>query len=80
MTDRAKQVGLFGYSLIRPLADPALSPAELMVRVARAEERGRADERDVRLLPRWTGWPRPAQCFGLRGVRLGLVVPGLFAV
>ena len=67
------------------LLDPPLHEflpdrAELMVRVARAEERGQADERDMRLLAAVERLAEANPMLGLRGVRLGLVVPGLFAV
>jgi pyruvate,orthophosphate dikinase len=67
------------------LLDPPLHEflpdrAELMVRVARAGERGQPDERDVHLLAAVNRLAEANPMLGLRGVRLGLVVPGLFAV
>ena len=67
------------------LLDPPLHEflpdrAELMVRVARAEERGQVVEDDVRLLAAVTRLSESNPMLGLRGVRLGLVVPGLFAL
>ncbi|QZY29594.1 pyruvate, phosphate dikinase [Nocardioides coralli] len=65
------------------LLDPPLHEflpdrAELMVRVARAEEQGAAAEADVRLLAAVDRLHESNPMLGLRGVRLGLVVPGLF--
>jgi pyruvate,orthophosphate dikinase len=67
------------------LLDPPLHEflpdrAELMVKVARAEERGEPDEGDLRLLAAVNRLHESNPMLGLRGVRLGLVVPGLFAV
>ncbi len=67
------------------LLDPPLHEflpdrAELMVRVALAEERGQVVEDDVRLLAAVTRLSESNPMLGLRGVRLGLVVPGLFAL
>lgn len=50
----------------------------LAVRVAVARERGEVDERDVRLLAAVERMHEANPMLGLRGVRLGLVVPGLF--
>ncbi len=52
---------------------------ELMVRVARAEEQGTPSEEDVKLLAAVNRLHESNPMLGLRGVRLGLVVPGLFA-
>jgi pyruvate, orthophosphate dikinase len=67
------------------LLDPPLHEflpdrAELMVRVARAEERDEVVEDDIRLLAAVTRLSELNPMLGLRGVRLGLVVPGLFAL
>ncbi len=67
------------------LLDPPLHEflpdrAELMVRVAVAEERGEVVEADVRLLAAVNRLSESNPMLGLRGVRLGLVVPGLFAL
>jgi pyruvate,orthophosphate dikinase len=67
------------------LLDPPLHEflpdrAELMVRVARAEERGQSDPADIRLLAAVNRLHETNPMLGLRGVRLGLVVPGLFAL
>ncbi len=67
------------------LLDPPLHEflpdrAELMVRVAVAEERGEVDEGDVRLLAAVERLHESNPMLGLRGVRLGLTVPGLFAL
>ncbi|MGB0102126.1 MAG: pyruvate, phosphate dikinase [Nocardioides sp.] len=66
------------------LLDPPLHEflpdrAELMVRVARAEEHGSPPDEDVRLLAAVNRLHESNPMLGLRGVRLGLVVPGLFA-
>ena len=67
------------------LLDPPLHEflpdrAELMVKVALAEERGEADADDVRLLAAVERLHESNPMLGLRGVRLGLTVPGLFAL
>jgi pyruvate, orthophosphate dikinase len=67
------------------LLDPPLHEflpdrAELMVRVALAEERGAPDPMDVRLLAAVNRLHESNPMLGLRGVRLGLVVPGLYAL
>jgi pyruvate,orthophosphate dikinase len=51
-----------------------------MVRVALAEQRGEPDEGDMRLLAAVSRMHESNPMLGLRGVRLGLVVPGLFAL
>ncbi len=53
---------------------------ELMVKVALAEERGQVDEKDVHLLEAVERLHESNPMLGLRGVRLGLTVPGLFAL
>ena len=50
------------------------------MRVAVAEERGEHDEGSLRLLAAVRGMHESNPMLGLRGVRLGLVVPGLFAM
>lgn len=67
------------------LIDPPLHEflpdrTELAVRVARAEERGEAIESDLRLLQAVNRLNESNPMLGLRGVRLGLVLPGLFAL
>ena len=70
------------------LLDPPLHEflpdrSELMVRVAVAEERGEVDDnhdKDVRLLAAVERLHESNPMLGLRGVRLGLTVPGLFAL
>jgi pyruvate,orthophosphate dikinase len=66
------------------LLDPPLHEflpdlTELSVRVALAEERGAVDDHDVRLLEEVRRLHEQNPMLGLRGVRLGLVVPGLYA-
>jgi len=65
------------------LLDPPLHEflpdhCELRVKVAVAEERGQVDADDVRLLAAVERLQEANPMLGLRGVRLGLVVPGLF--
>ncbi|MGN8246178.1 pyruvate, phosphate dikinase [Cellulomonas soli] len=67
------------------LLDPPLHEflpdfTELSVKVALAEARGEVDEADVQLLAAVTRMHEANPMLGLRGVRLGLVVPGLFAL
>jgi pyruvate,orthophosphate dikinase len=67
------------------LLDPPLHEflpdrADLMVRVARAEERGEPAEEDVRMLAAVNRLHESNPMLGLRGVRLGLTVPGLFVL
>ena len=67
------------------LLDPPLHEflpdrSDLMVKVARAEEKGDVDDDDVRLLAAVNRLHESNPMLGLRGVRLGLTVPGLFAV
>ncbi len=66
------------------LLDPPLHEflpdrSDLMVKVARAEEQGVSAEDDVRLLAAVNRLHESNPMLGLRGVRLGLTVPGLFA-
>ncbi len=65
------------------LLDPPLHEflpdhADLRVKVAIARERGEVDEADVSLLAAVERLHESNPMLGLRGVRLGLVVPGLF--
>jgi pyruvate,orthophosphate dikinase len=67
------------------LLDPPLHEflpdlTELSVRVAVAEERGAPDEADLLLLAAVKRLHESNPMLGLRGVRLGLVVPGLFGL
>jgi len=67
------------------LLDPPLHEflpdlTELSVRVAVAEAEGHADEGTLRLLTAVRRLHESNPMLGLRGVRLGLVVPGLFAM
>ncbi|WP_112133602.1 pyruvate, phosphate dikinase [Glycomyces dulcitolivorans] len=67
------------------LLDPPLHEflpdlTELSVKVALAEARGGADEDDVRLLDAVRRLHEQNPMLGLRGVRLGLAVPGLAAM
>jgi pyruvate, orthophosphate dikinase len=67
------------------LLDPPLHEflpdrTQLAVRVAVAQERGEEVEADVRLLQAVERLHESNPMLGLRGVRLGLVVPGLFAL
>ena len=67
------------------LLDPPLHEflpdrADIMVRVALAEERGEAAEHDRALLAAVERLHEANPMLGLRGVRLGLTVPGLFAL
>jgi pyruvate,orthophosphate dikinase len=67
------------------LLDPPLHEflpdlTELSVRVAVAEARGEPREGDLRLLHAVKGFHEQNPMLGLRGVRLGLVIPGLFAM
>jgi pyruvate,orthophosphate dikinase len=65
------------------LLDPPLHEflpniTELSVRVALAESRGEENENDLRLMQAVHSLHEQNPMLGLRGVRLGLVVPGLF--
>ncbi|MCU0296537.1 MAG: pyruvate, phosphate dikinase, partial [Candidatus Nanopelagicales bacterium] len=67
------------------LLDPPLHEflpdlTELSVRVAVAEEQGKPNESDLRLLRAVRRLHESNPMLGLRGVRLGLVVQGLFAL
>ncbi len=67
------------------LIDPPLheflpSLEDLAVQVAVARERGETAERDERMLAAVRRMHEQNPMLGLRGVRLGLVIPGLFAM
>ncbi len=67
------------------LLDPPLHEflpdrADLLVKVARAEERGESSAVDTKLLSAVERLHESNPMLGLRGVRLGLVVPGLFTL
>jgi pyruvate,orthophosphate dikinase len=67
------------------LLDPPLHEflpdfTELSVRVALAEAHGKVVDHDVRLLKAVLQLHEQNPMLGLRGVRLGLVIPGLFAM
>ncbi|WP_433290588.1 pyruvate, phosphate dikinase [Actinoplanes sp. CA-030573] len=67
------------------LIDPPLheflpSLEELAVQVAVAKARGEENERDERMLSAVRRMHEQNPMLGLRGVRLGLVIPGLFAM
>ncbi|MET9276208.1 pyruvate, phosphate dikinase [Kribbella sp. NPDC003557] len=67
------------------LIDPPLheflpSMEELAVKVAVARERGSASDHDEKLLAAVERLHEQNPMLGLRGVRLGLVIPGLFAM
>ncbi|MDN3243156.1 pyruvate, phosphate dikinase [Glycomyces tritici] len=81
--------GLFaamdGLPVTIRLLDPPLHEflpdlTELSVKVALAEARGEPDETDIRLLAAVRRLHEQNPMLGLRGVRLGLAVPGLVAV
>jgi pyruvate, orthophosphate dikinase len=80
-------VGIFeamdGLPVTVRLLDPPLHEflpdfTELSVRVALAESRGEATEKDQRLLQAVRRLHEQNPMLGLRGVRLGVVIPGLF--
>jgi pyruvate, orthophosphate dikinase len=67
------------------LLDPPLHEflpdvTELSVAVARAEERGAVNESDLRMLAAVERLHESNPMLGLRGVRLGLAIPGLFGL
>ncbi|MPV37241.1 pyruvate, phosphate dikinase [Georgenia subflava] len=67
------------------LIDPPLHEflpdlTELAVKVAVAKERGQVEPRDVALLEAVSRMHEANPMLGLRGVRLGLKIPGLFAL
>jgi pyruvate, orthophosphate dikinase len=82
-------VGIFaamdGLPVTVRLIDPPLHEflpdlTELSVRVALAEARGEQDEHGQRLLTAVQRLHEQNPMLGLRGVRLGLVIPGLFGM
>ena len=82
-------VGIFeamdGLPVTVRLLDPPLHEflpdfTELSVRVAVAESRGEDNENELRLLQAVHRLHEQNPMLGLRGVRLGIVVPGLFAM
>ncbi|GIG62358.1 pyruvate, phosphate dikinase [Longispora fulva] len=82
-------VGIFaamdGLPVTVRLLDPPLHEflpdiTELSVRVALAEARGEKHENDLRLLQAVHKLHEQNPMLGLRGVRLGLVIPGLFTM
>jgi pyruvate,orthophosphate dikinase len=82
-------VGIFkamdGLPVTIRLLDPPLHEflpdlTELSVRVAVADVRGEDNEQDKRLLKAVRRLHEQNPMLGLRGVRLGLVIPGLFAM
>jgi len=86
---RADFAGIFeamdGLPVTIRLLDPPLHEflpdiTELSVRVAVAEARGEKREGDLRLLQAVIKLHEQNPMLGLRGVRLGLVIPGLFAM
>ncbi|WP_163507552.1 pyruvate, phosphate dikinase [Fodinicola acaciae] len=67
------------------LLDPPLHEflpdlTDLSVRVAIAEEQGKSNEKDRKLLDAVRRLHEQNPMLGLRGVRLGIVIPGLFAM
>jgi len=82
-------IGIFaamdGLPVTVRLLDPPLHEflpdyTELSVRVAQAEARGEEHENELRLLQAVHRLHEQNPMLGLRGVRLGIVVPGLFAM
>ncbi len=82
-------VGIFaamdGLPVTVRLLDPPLHEflpdyTELSVRVALAEAQGKPSDKDIALLTAVRRLHEQNPMLGLRGVRLGLVVPGLFAM
>ena len=74
-----------GFPVTIRLLDPPLHEflpdlTELSVRVAIAEERGKDHEEDRNLLAAVRRLHEQNPMLGLRGARLGIVVPGLFAM
>jgi len=82
-------IGIFeamdGLPVTVRLLDPPLHEflpdyTDLSVRVAQAEARGEEHENELRLLQAVHRLHEQNPMLGLRGVRLGIVVPGLFAM
>ncbi len=74
---------LDGLPVVIRLLDPPLHEflpnlTDLAVKVALADERDESNEQDLRLLAAVQRLHEQNPMLGLRGVRLGLVVPGLF--
>jgi pyruvate,orthophosphate dikinase len=72
-----------GLPVVIRLLDPPLHEflpdlTELSVRVAVAKEKGTPDDQDLALLPHVARMHEQNPMLGLRGVRLGLVIPELF--
>ena len=77
--------GMAGLPVTIRLLDPPLHEflpdlTELSVRVALAEERGVPDAKDVAVLAAVQRLHEENPMLGLRGVRLGIVVPGLYGM
>ena len=66
--------------MIRRYTSFFLDRVELAVKVAVENERGSASDTDVKLLAAVNRLSEQNPMLGLRGVRLGLVLPGLFAM
>jgi pyruvate,orthophosphate dikinase len=82
-TDLLEQMD--GLPVTIRLLDPPLHEflpnlTELSVRVAVAEVHGRSDVKDLALLAAVERLHESNPMLGLRGVRLGLIIPGLFAL
>ncbi|MFL5779499.1 MAG: pyruvate, phosphate dikinase, partial [Chloroflexota bacterium] len=74
-----------GLPVVIRLIDPPLhevlpSLEEQLVKVTRAEDKGGATEEDEELLRTIKSMHEQNPMLGLRGVRLGLVIPGLFTM
>ena len=74
-----------GYTVTVRLLDPPLHEflpdlADLKVKVALAAERGKSDQVDINLLAAVERIHESNPMLGLRGVRLGLMIPGLYAL
>ena len=74
-----------GYNVTVRLLDPPLHEflpdlADLKVKVALATERGQSNQADLNLLAAVERIHESNPMLGLRGVRLGLMIPGLYAL